>query len=364
MRLLLSSPSDSRLFMAKIPSQLQQAADQVHANSKAKMVRVKELLSWFNAQRRGVLVIREIRAALKKAKLMTVPDFEVAYIDQRIKLKAATQPETRKPEIAKEVVVEEHGAGTDSVSTAVVGGSVPDPAPRIGMLEAANTKPVSVKLETELREAITIMALRGFSQLPVMGGERTVAGLISWRSIGNARMQNKTACERVKDCLESVEVVSFDMHLFEAVKLIAEKDVVLVRDSDNRISGVVTTSDISVQFGALSEPFLLLSEIENHIRRIIDGKFSLEELKAARNPNDAERKIENVANLTFGEYIRLLEAPINWERLNYQLDRVECIKRLREVGRIRNDVMHFHPDGISPEDLDLLRETRKFLQAL
>jgi CBS domain-containing protein len=350
--------------MAKIPAQLQQAADQVHQNGKAKMVRVKELLSWFDAQRRGVLVVREIRAALRKAKLVTVPDFEVAYIDQRIKLKAAPPPDSKKPQATKEIVVEEHSPGTDSVSVAVVGGSVPDPAPRIGMLEAANTKPISVKLDTELTEAVTIMALRGFSQLPVMPGERTVDGLISWRSIGNARMQNKTACERVRDCLESVEIVRFDMHLFEAVKIIAEKDVVLVRDSENKISGVVTTYDISVQFGALSEPFLLLSEIENHIRRIIDGKFSLEELKAARNPTDADRKIENVANLTFGEYIRLLDAPKNWERLNYQLDRLECTKRLREVGRIRNDVMHFHPDGISPEDLDLLRETRKFLQGL
>lgn len=34
----------------------------------------------------------------------------------------------------------------------MVGGSVPDPAPRIGMLEAANTKPVSVKLDTDLKE--------------------------------------------------------------------------------------------------------------------------------------------------------------------------------------------------------------------
>jgi len=349
--------------MPKIPSQLQQAAEQIHNSGKPKMVRVKDLLSWFEAQRRGVLVVREIRSALKRAKLMTVPDFEVAYIDQRIKLKVAELTD-KKPAAAKEVVIEEHGTGNDSAHEAVVGGSVSDPAPRIGMLEAANTKPVSVTLETDLKEAVTIMALRGFSQLPVMGGERTVDGLISWRSIGNARMQNKSTCERVKDCLESVEIVRFDMHLFDAVRIIAEKDVVLVRDSENKISGVVTTSDISVQFGALSEPFLLLSEIENHIRRVIDGKFSLEELKAARNPNDSDRKIENVANLTFGEYIRLLDTPKNWDRLNYHLDRVECTKRLREVGRIRNDVMHFHPDGISPEDLDLLRETRRFLQGL
>jgi hypothetical protein len=71
-----------------------------------------------------------------------------------------------------------------------------------------------------------------------------------------------------------------------------------------------------------------------------------------------------VANLTFGEYVRLLESPDNWEKLGYELSGTECVKRLRQVGRIRNDVMHFHPDGISPQDLELLRETRKFLQSL
>ena len=349
--------------MAKIPSQLQQAAEQVLKTGKPKMVRVKDLLSWYGAQRRGVLVVRQVRAGLKRAGLVTVPDFEVAYIDQRIKLKAV-EPTNDKTPVSKAIVSETQGTSSETTSPAVVGGSIADPAPRIGMLEAANTKPVSVKLETPLTEAITIMALRGFSQLPVMGGERTVDGLISWRSIGKARLQNKTVCEKVKDCIEGVEVLDFDVHLFEAIKIISEKDVVLVRDNEKKISGVVTTSDISVQFGTLSEPFLLLSEIENHIRRLIDGKFSLEELKAARNPNDTERRIENVANLTFGEYIRLLDTPKNWERLNYTLDRVECVKRLREVGRIRNDVMHFHPDGISPTDLDLLRETRKFLQSL
>jgi hypothetical protein len=108
----------------------------------------------------------------------------------------------------------------------------------------------------------------------------------------------------------------------------------------------------------------LLSEIENHLRRLIDGKFSVEELSGARDPNDVNRKIENVANLSFGEYIRLLDKPDNWDRLGYDLARAECTKRLREVGRIRNDVMHFHPDGISPDDMELLRDTRRFLQML
>jgi CBS domain-containing protein len=348
--------------MAKVPEELQSIAAQVHENGRSRSAKVRDLLSWFGAQRRGVMVVREVRSALKKAKLVTVPDFEVAYIDEPIKFKPLV-PQPKK-EVVREIVVEEHGAGSDSATTVVVGGSVPDPAPRIGMLKAANTRPVSVSLDTEITKAVTLMVLHDYSQLPVMQGERTVDGLVSWKSIGRSRIRDGKPCKQVRDCLDSVEIISSETHLFEAVKHIADKDVVLVKNSENKIAGLVTTSDISQQFGALAEPFLLLSEIENHVRRLIDGKFSMEELKAARDPNDANRKIENVANLTFGEYVRLLEKTDNWSRLSYDLSRTECTKRLREIGRIRNDVMHFHPDGISPEDLELLRDTRKFLQDL
>lgn len=350
--------------MPKLPAQLQKAAEDVHQTGKPKMVKVRDLLSWYDAQRRGVLVVRQVRAGLKRARLVTVPDFEVAYIDQRIKLKAADVALKKDTETKAETTASEESGSSAVTYEAVVGGSVPDPAPRIGLLKAANTPPLTVSRETELVEAISIMLMHDYSQLPVTTGERTVHGLVSWKSIGRAKVKSSNLCKYVKDCMETAEIVSSDTHLFDAIGRIAAKDVVLVRNNENKISGLVTTYDISLQFSSLSEPFLLVSEIENHIRRLIDGKFSLEELRAAKDPSDSSRQIHNVANLTFGEYIRLIDKPSNWARLGYDLSRVEFAKRLREIGRIRNDVMHFHPDGISEEDLDLLRDTRKFLQAL
>ena len=348
--------------MAKVPTQLQAIVVDVH-NGRKRSVRVRDLLGWFHAQRRGLLVVREIRAALRKAKVATDPDFEVAYIDERVRL-IPIEKRAGSKQTSKAVVVEDRRGAVEAKSPTVVGGSVPDPAPRIGMLKAANSQPLTVTRDTELSKAVALMLLHDYSQLPVMQGDRQVDGLISWKSIGRSRIGKNSPSAFVRDCMDQVEIIRSDMHLFEAVRVIAEKEVVLVRTSENRIGGLVTTSDISIQFVALSEPFLLVSEIENHIRRLIDGKFSLDQLKAARDPNDAERTIENVANLTFGEYVRLLENPDNWSRLGYELSGAECVKRLRQVGRIRNDVMHFHPDGISPEDMELLRDTRKFLQAL
>lgn len=208
--------------MAKIPPQLQEAAEKIHQDGKTKVVRVKELLSWFDAQRRGLLVVREIRSALRKAKLVTVPDFEVAYIDQRIKLKPL-HPADWKPGASKEIVVEEHGTETDASSAAVSGGSVPDPAPRIGMLKAANTPPVSVKRDMELTDAIAKMLLNNYSQLPVMHSDRIVQGFVSWRSFGRAKVKSGNVCKYVRDCIEEAEVVSADTHLFEAIGKIAER---------------------------------------------------------------------------------------------------------------------------------------------
>ena len=53
----------------------------------------------------------------------------------------------------------------------------------------------------------------------------------------------------------------------------------------------------------------ILEQIENHIRVLLEGKFSLDQLKEAANDEDKEREIESVFDLTFGEYIRILENP-------------------------------------------------------
>ena len=127
----------------------------------------------------------------------------------------------------------------------------------------------------------------------------------------------------------------------------------------------MTTSDLSEQFGHLSEPFLLVGEIENHIRSLIDGKFTAEELAANRDPSDEEREVERVDELTQGEYKRLLENPKHWEKLNLiAMDRKGFVQQLENVRQIRNRVMHFEPDGLEEEDLEILRRFTDLLRKL
>ncbi len=115
----------------------------------------------------------------------------------------------------------------------------------------------------------------------------------------------------------------------------------------------------------VTAPFLLLGEIENFIRKIIErGGFSIEQLRENRDPNDEERSVTWVSDLSLGECIRYLEKPDNWSQARLPIDRREFVAGLHSVRTIRNEVMHFEPDPLSPESLETLRQFVQFLRRL
>ncbi len=350
--------------MATTPEKLKELAQQIRTTGRSRQVKVRTLLSWFGAQRRGIKVVREVRSALRRTKLVAEPDFEQAYIDGKISLRViASAEKNRSGSKGLSTSIEAPEILSDNID--VVSDDYSDPVPRLEMLEAANRAPVSVKRDSKVREATTKMLMNDYSQLPVTQNDRDVDGLISWRSIGEATIANKN-CHFVRDCMDrNVEILRSNTPLLKAVQVIAEREVVLVKDKSNKIVGLVTATDISLQFRALAEPFLLLKEIENHIRRLITkAKYSLEILIKSKDPSDLDREITCVSDLAFGEYLRLFEDRENWKSIGYNLSRTSFLETLHKIRRIRNDVMHFHPDGISNQDLGILRDAVKFLQSL
>lgn len=207
------------------------------------------------------------------------------------------------------------------------------------------------------------MLTNDFSQLPVMTGPRELKGIISWKTIGS-RLALKRPCVYAREAMEPAQVVQADESLFGAIARIASHDYVLVQAEDKTFSGIVTASDFNVQFQSLAEPFLLVGEIENGVRRILHQRFTLKELEEAKAPGDDDRTIESPSDLTFGEYIRLLEPEKRWKKLGIEIDRVEFLERLNRIREVRNDVMHFDPDGLDLDDLTFLREFAQFLRRL
>jgi predicted transcriptional regulator len=344
-----------------IPEQLQEIAAKV-AQGQEPTTTVRIFLSWFwSAQRRGSFIKQVMREALAATKLRTIPDFDETYIDGTIKFVSATQeslPAKADGDTGEiKVSVQDSMVMVDSVSSK----AKVDPSYRIARLKSAHTVPLSLGPDATIGEAITVMMKHEYSQLPVIVGERTVKGVISWKSLGKRLAMDKKCC-LVRDAMESVHVIELDTSLFDAIPLIAKHDCVLVRDSNNKVCGIMTPFDVSQTFVELGEAFLLLGEIENLIRDMIDGRFSKGELEEARDPLDADRPLNDVSDLNFGGYVRLLQKPEAWEKLQTKLDRGIFVGYLEKVRIIRNNTMHFDPDGIEDTELQELREFARLLK--
>lgn len=312
-------------------------------------------------KRRGHHAVREIRSALKRTKVVSEPDFESANMDGRIKLSPAPTQTSAKGTARSQVKpIAPAVIPTDNQAELL------DPTPRLGTLDAAHAKPLCVKRDAKVREAVTLMVQHDFSQLPVMQNSRDVDGLISWKSIAEASKVHNKECTFVRECMDiDVEILKHDAPLWKAIRTIAEKDVVLVRNAAKEIIGLVTTYDIAVKYHSLAEPFLLLGEIENNLRQLITrARYPQSVLEAAKDPKDTDRKIRGVSDLTLAEYIRLLQEPENWKSIGYNLSRKSFLADLDDVRKIRNEVMHFHPDPLTNEQLGSLRRVANMMRSL
>ncbi len=340
---------------ATMKRELQSIVEDLQAGRAVEPVTVRTFLWWFAAQRRGPNIVRRIRQELDEAGLVTVPDFEARWVDAPIDFALSSEP-VPEPQQATT-------PATDNIISSDSGWVTRDATYRISKLAAANQEVIRIAPDGTLAEVITLLLARDFSQIPIMTNDRDVKGMISWRSIGSRLALGKEV-NSARDCMEPHNEVRSSVSIFDAIPIITRHDYVLVRSEQNKITGIVTASDLSRQFHALSEPFLLLGEIENLVRNMIGENFPAQELAAALDPGAPSRPILSVDDLTFGEYIRLLQKPERWAQLNLAIDRVMFCKDLDVIREIRNDITHFDPDGITDEELERLRDFKSLLETI
>ncbi|RZJ70428.1 MAG: CBS domain-containing protein [Flavobacterium sp.] len=333
-------------------NQLEVFFQEIRESKKIKKTTPQVICNTYGVVKRGWRVIDTINFLLEKYELTTNLDFGNAYYYGEIEIipkpKLAASGEVKKPKYV-------------------------DAIPRLSLLRAANISNlveeeggiglISVKKETTLVEATTIMLRYNFSQLPILSSNRDVVGLISWKSIGTALSLGKS-CITAFDCKEDVEVLSIDEPIFKAMNVILAKEVILVRDKKNTISGIVTATDLGEQFLKLSEPFLIIEQIENLVRRLLDGKLTFDDITKVLDLSKHDKEIHSLADLNFGHYVRIMENPDLYAKLGLRIDRVILQKMLQETRLIRNDVMHFKPEEIEQKDLEALRQVLNFLTTI
>lgn len=315
---------------------LEALAKEIKETNSAKKITPRTLVAAVGYERRSPGACRLIDGFLKENDLEVEPHYFEVWIDAEIELRPKPKAKKRRRE---------------------------DPIKRIGLLKAANTKPATVDNSDKLEKAITLMMMNNYSQLPVMSGVRKVVGFISWETIGEARSKGVDSDE-VKDYKqESIRVYKRDTPLMLAIREIYRNDFIVVVENDGSPCGIVTTADVSSQFLTWTEPFVMLEQIENQVRHLLDEKILLEDLKKVCQ--EEGREVNAIDDLTFGEYQRLFENPKCWERIGLKsVDRSLFVQMFDDVRNIRNDVMHFDPEGIDETSREKLKSMADFLNKL
>ena len=381
----------------EVPEKIRLAAERLKDGHRVNRITVRDFLRHFGAERRGAVKVEAISDILSQLNLRTDPDFATAWIDAPLWLLLKDDIVSPAPEVmphpplsddsqqssdmgdlvleSTPSVIEQIEQQIDSAPTSAIpdmstnsgipeNGPIDDPTFRIGSLPAANKKLIVVGQNDPLMKAVTLMLQHDFAQLPVMQGDREVKGVVTWKSIASKKVF-ECKCESVGDCREEPRIVDSNRTLFDAIPTIVEHGYVLVRDQrDKKITGIVTASDLSLQFQALAEPFLLLREIELHVRQILGNKLSMDDLQALDGAPPKAKNTANVADLTFGQYVRLFQHPGVWAKLGLKIDAGVLTSLLEEVRIIRNDVMHFDPDPMTAEELGTLKRASNFMQSL
>lgn len=327
------------------PAEFLNSAREAAAAGHPTSVTVRQLLEIWGSKRRGTRIATAVQRDLSAVGLATEPSFMKVSLDASVEVVA---------------VDDKSGPGREPEDTSASLDELDPVGLTVGNIESAFGGIVSVSPNATFEEAQTKMMMNDYSQLAVMTGERSRAGAVTWESIARAKVRDANA-QFSNAVIGDPQEVRFDADLFDVVGLIVSQGFVFVRDQTNRVSGIVTTSDLSEQYADLAKPFLHLGDIDQLLRRVIERTFTLDEVRTAIEDGATGGTCTSFDDLGMGDYQRVLENPERWSRLGWSLDRKVFIERLERLRGIRNDVMHFNPDPVTPEDLE---DVRLFLQVL
>jgi hypothetical protein len=315
---------------------------------------IRDLLAIWGYRARTYDSVGRIQRDLSAAGLQCQPDFSDGAAETMVRISVVGAAQGAEGS-------ERCEAGDRSASSGRIGpdaGSVAEDQPLefphvallVGDIPSSKQGITSINPGETLELAQAVMMTSDYSQLAVMTGPRDLKGSVSWRSIARARVR-KSHIELTDVIDAHPRVVYMDEELLGQIGVIYEADYVFVRDSNDYICGIVTTADLSACFRDLTTPFFQLGEIEGRLRRCISHVFSIDELRqVVRQP-----RLKSVNNMTFGQYVVLLQEQGRWQRLHWGVDCEMFIEQLDDVRMIRNRVMHFGVALRSEDKKRLLR---------
>ncbi|MBO8193379.1 CBS domain-containing protein [Streptomyces oryzae] len=327
---------------------------------KGKQVPVADLLALFGTRVRNDPSVLFITQTLKDVGLSTVPYF--ANCNLRAEVRILPLESVAAPESDSGDGEEEEGEGLSQ-------GALPQHSFRIGDLPAARNGVDSVPSDAQVKQATHLMAVKNYSQVPVIDGTSTLRGVVTWSSVARMYERNEEN-SLVNAMVDDPPIADVHRDFFSLLPTICEYGYLLVRDMSGRFTGIVTAADITERFDATAWPFFVVGEIEFRLRKCLGAALDPENIRAVQHKN---KKTGLITDLMFNGYVKLLDghqqdpalrqkADQNWQALGWTLaDRVQFVHQLDRVRVIRNMIAHFDPQPLSKS---LCEELRQFVGLL
>jgi predicted transcriptional regulator len=228
--------------------------------------------------------------------------------------------------------------------------------------------------EMRVSEALKLMQQKRYSQLPVVAGD-AVLGVFSYRSFSTKAIAKQRSARDplgdlpVEEFLEEFEYVHPTEDWNRVLKYLDQDDAFFVGHRDG-IEGMVTTIDMFEYFRAIANPFILIAEIEQSLRLIIQTCINGDKLsQAIENSLSSAYKDgkhpTDLSEMTFDNFVQIICNSDNWQHFEEMFGRQPQTRkrtenRLRQTGQWRNIVFHFRR-RLQDWELETLAETREWL---
>jgi predicted transcriptional regulator len=227
-------------------------------------------------------------------------------------------------------------------------------------------------------EALEIMRKNHYSQLPVLSGERII-GVFSYRSyaeeitsIYDTKDKPDIKQLQVHNFLENLPTIQIFEDIEKVFSPINEYDYLLVGKAD-KLLGLITAADLLRYFYKYAAVYMMLSEIERTIRKIIqecadEQKIIEYAVLTLNNIYPADRIPKSIYEMTMNDYAQVIGdsrcyqtfeiifGPGDWQRKRTR-------SNLVEISRFRNDAFHFRRE-ITMQDIDSLFGYRDWLKSV
>ena len=332
-------------------------------NGERVYITARNLLDKFGFDIKNESTIRVVQKALNSLSLKTSPQFWAVNLDRMVDIVKSTGP-SNDEKINQSIItfgmlkcVEEQRE-MRSLNN-IFGKKVPYPK-------------LIVDPQDNIHAVAVILAEVNVDFVPVGRNENAIDGVISWDNIATSvdlRGHDRTKV-KCREIARPAVFVSESDSVYDKKHEIIHNGYVIVKDDNDRCYAILRAQDLAGELLALTENFLLLQEIENTVRTIIEqANPTPEEIDAIVREEYKGRKL-TLNQLSFSDYKGLiLHKPVKEKLMLHYGFHEEVIRQLahthiEHVRLIRNRVLHFHPDENNRTAKSQLTNTREFLRSI